>query len=265
VTVSDSTTPEPPVAHSPEAEPPEAEPPEAEPPEAEPPEADSGPGASGPPSSEPPPSRIPGKRASPLPWIAAALVAAVAAGGYWLNQKRNEELARARSRDRTIVLGAPPSSSARPPTSVAASASAVLPEWSPPAPPTQLPDAGALPSEGVAGPAVGGRTPPEGAGGACKKCGDGEVSEALRAAVMGSRNLARGCFNRQLRAGGAQGALTVAVAVGSDGRLCSATITRDTVSNAALSQCVLGRFRRGYPAPNRGCVVINVPINFKMQ
>ena len=48
--------------------------------------------------------------------------------------------------------------------------------------------------------------------------------------------------------------------------MCSASITNDTLHNPSVSQCVLGKFKaRSYPKPQSGCVVVNVPIAFKMK
>jgi hypothetical protein len=101
---------------------------------------------------------------------------------------------------------------------------------------------------------------------ACANCGKGIPSAGLRKAVASSSSLARGCYNRALRTGGAQGSLTVSVRIGSHGGVCGASITGDSLDNPAISQCVLAKFRgRSYPKPEKGCVVVNVPLAFKMK
>lgn len=137
-----------------------------------------------------------------------------------------------------------------------------LPEYSPPPPPPEE-DAGV----------DGGVTPasvPKGGGpvpaGACSACGKGVPSPGLASAVHSTAGLARGCYNRALRSGGGEGVLAVSVSVGPDGALCSASVTNDTLQNPGVAACVLSKFRsRSYPAPKQGCVVVNVPINFKMK
>src|SRR5690606_13304707 len=102
--------------------------------------------------------------------------------------------------------------------------------------------------------------------GACANCGKGTPSSALVSAVRGTAGTAQGCHNRALRSGGVQGKMNVAVSVGSNGSVCGASITSDSVGNPALSSCVLSKFRgRAYPQPESGCVVINVPLNFTVK
>jgi hypothetical protein len=100
----------------------------------------------------------------------------------------------------------------------------------------------------------------------CADCGMGIPGAALRSAVSGSASLAHGCYNRALRTGGAQGSLTVSVHIGSHGGVCGAAVSNDTLGNPGISQCVLSKFRgRSYPKPEKGCVVVNVPLAFKMK
>jgi hypothetical protein len=145
-----------------------------------------------------------------------------------------------------------------------------LPEFAPPPPPEE--DAGSDAGPEAADAGVASKTAPAGSGGtpgesgACAKCGQGEASSALVSAVQSTGASAQGCYNRALRAGGAEGRLSVAVSIGSNGSVCGANITSDTVGDPAISQCVLGKFRgRSYPKPTSGCVVINQPISFKVR
>lgn len=158
----------------------------------------------------------------------------------------------------------PPPVTTAPPT---ATQEADLPEFAPPPPPEEEEDAGAE----DAGKQVssGGKKPAgngTGSGGPCGGCGKGVSSGALNSAVSSTAGLARGCYQRALRTGGAEGSLMVSVSVGPAGNLCGARITSDSVGNPAISQCVLAKFQsRSYPKPQSGCVVINVPISFKMK
>ena len=137
----------------------------------------------------------------------------------------------------------------------------------PPAPPKleDLPDAGddagidagktdVKPSAGTGG-----------GSGTCSKCTEGVSSAALNSKVQGLAGSAQGCYNRALRNSAAAGKIVVSVQVGSNGGVCNASITQDTVGSSEISQCVLGRFRNvSLPAPEKGCVTLNVPINFKI-
>jgi outer membrane biosynthesis protein TonB len=174
-----------------------------------------------------------------------------------------------RCKDDKAVDGAQPVSNVKPVPSPSEVVQSDLPEFAPPPPPE--PDAGAdagpeaTPS-GTARVATGDKAPPSEDGGACAKCGQGEANASLTSAVQGTAGSAQGCYNRALRSGGAEGRLNVAVAIGANGSVCSASITSDSVGDPAISQCVLGKFKgRSYPKPTSGCVVVNVPINFKVR
>lgn len=134
--------------------------------------------------------------------------------------------------------------------------SAPLPEFAPPPPPEESaePDAGAKPTGKVAS-----------GGGGCADCGKGVSNGKLEGAVASTAGLARGCYQRALRTGGAEGKLNVRLSIGSDGSVCNAAVTNDSLGNAMVTQCVVGKFRsRTFPKPDQGCVVVNVPFNFEM-
>jgi TonB family protein len=104
-----------------------------------------------------------------------------------------------------------------------------------------------------------------GGGGSCAKCGEGKISPALSSAIRNAAGSAQGCYRRALRQSAASGSMTVSVQVGSSGNVCGASIVNDTVGSPEISSCVLGRFRgSSFPPPEQGCVVVNVPINFKL-
>jgi len=78
--------------------------------------------------------------------------------------------------------------------------------------------------------------------------------------------MAKGCYDRALRTETVSGKLVVSVAVGADGRVCSSNIVTDTVGSSAVSNCVINKFRGvTFPRPDQGCVVVNIPIEFKMK
>ena len=105
-----------------------------------------------------------------------------------------------------------------------------------------------------------------GGGGSCAKCGEGKPSAALNSAIRNAAGAAQGCYRRALRQTAASGSMTVSVQVGSTGNVCGASIVNDSVGSSEISNCVLGRFRgQNFPPPEQGCVVVNVPISFKLQ
>jgi len=142
--------------------------------------------------------------------------------------------------------------------------------FNPPPPPEQddldagsdAGDAGVAPAPKVAGTKLGGPLPAK----PCDACGPSGATGALRSAVSGKANLARGCYQKALRGGGGEGRVVVAVNVGSDGSVCGASVVSDTLNNPSVTSCVLSKFRQGgYPKPAAGCVAFNVPINFKLR
>jgi hypothetical protein len=134
------------------------------------------------------------------------------------------------------------------------------PAVSPPPPPepetTAAPSADAT-SKGTSGPAQPGM---------CEACGKGVSNSAVEAKVKGQAGLAKGCYDRALRTEDVSGKLMVSVSVGADGRVCSSSIVSDTVGSGTISNCVLSKFRgMTFPRPDQGCVVINIPIEFKTK
>jgi hypothetical protein len=61
------------------------------------------------------------------------------------------------------------------------------------------------------------------------------------------------------------GKVTVGLQVGPSGNVCSASIAEDTLGIPEVSSCVLSNFRgKSFPAPDGGCAVVNVPIQFSV-
>lgn len=131
----------------------------------------------------------------------------------------------------------------------------------PPPPIEEVADAGAEPDKGKAAAAPGttGRS-------LCAKCGDGKESAALVSALRGTAQSAQGCYNRALRTSEVSGNMTVSVQVASNGSVCGASIANDTVGSGEIANCVLSRFRgKSFPPPEKGCVVVNIPISFTIR
>lgn len=149
------------------------------------------------------------------------------------------------------------------PATVTTTAAPPPPMFAPPPPPKieaePEPTATAAAAGGTGKADPGGPSP-------CTKCGEGEGSSALSSAISSAAAGARGCYTRALRQGEVSGKMNVSVQVGSTGSVCGAAITSDTVGSPQVSSCVLSRFQgRSFPAPTRGCVVVNVPINFTIK
>lgn len=203
--------------------------------------------------SKPPPSEpIPGAPSGTGLYIAGIVLLAGASAGllYWRFRERPPQViqvpvgpgAKDAPRD-PIVLHAPP----------------------PPPPIEALPPAAAGTGTAAASAAPGGSS---GGAGACSACGSekAQASDALTSALQSAAAGARGCYNRALRTGEVSGSMNVSVQVGSNGAVCGATITKDTVGSGEIASCVLGKFRgRSFPAPQSGCVVVNIPIKFEIQ
>lgn len=157
----------------------------------------------------------------------------------------------------------PPPPPPPPPVTATQAPAPPPPQFAPPPPPRieAEPEPTATAS-GTGGKSVGGTGGPN----PCGKCGEGEGNSSLSSAVQAAAAGARGCYNRALQKGEVQGRMNVSVQVGSTGQVCSAAISNDSVGSPQVSSCVLSRFQgRSFPPPTKGCVVVNVPINFTIK
>lgn len=93
---------------------------------------------------------------------------------------------------------------------------------------------------------------------------NGKESPELLSAIGAKAGQARSCYERALSNNNAlAGRLEIAVRVSRTGSVCSASIAKDGLGDAAVTSCVLSRFRGGrYPQPSGGCVDVSVPMNF---
>src|SRR5690606_6132094 len=141
--------------------------------------------------SDPLPSRVPGTSSGGGIYIVGALV--LAAGIAALLFSRCGEETKPAPEAQVVPTAAPPPVD--------------LPKFSPPPPPEEEEeDAGAKDEGEKKAASADSKTPApaSGGGGACAQCGQGVVSSALQTAVMQTGGLARGCYNRALRQGGAE-------------------------------------------------------------
>jgi hypothetical protein len=204
-------------------------------------------------SSQPPPSdNIPGKSSSGAPYVLGILVLGILGVGLfcWKSKQKPPTTT-------TQSASAPPVSAAPPPP---------LPQFAPPPPPPiDEPDAG-VDSGAPSGKSTGGGSGGPAGPGLCAKCTEGQTSSALNTALRSKAQSAQGCYQRALRTAEISGSMTVSVAVGAGGAVCSASIVNDTVHSAEIASCVLGRFRgQTFPPPASGCVTLNIPISFAIK
>ncbi|HEY3235301.1 MAG TPA: AgmX/PglI C-terminal domain-containing protein [Polyangiaceae bacterium] len=128
----------------------------------------------------------------------------------------------------------------------------------PPPPSADVPPAA---SSAPAAKAAGRQAP---AAGNCDESCTGDAGPALRSELRSRALRARACYEKALlRNPGLQGRLEVAVRVGKNGQVCSASSTLDQIGEPTVAACVVKMFRAAaFPAPRGGCVDTKVPMNF---
>jgi hypothetical protein len=189
-------------------------------------------------STSPPPP----KQGGSGPFIVAALVMLLLMGGliYW-------KVSGSESTQPTTV--APPPTAAPPP---------ILDEPPPPPPPPDEPkeDAGTSTK----------KTPKNivssgGCSGECK----GEAPGNLRSMLAGKGSQSRGCYERALRQNSMlAGRLKLGLRIGPNGNVCSANVTMNELGDPGVASCVLQMFKAtAFPAPQGGCVDVEVPLRFE--
>lgn len=132
----------------------------------------------------------------------------------------------------------------------------------PPPPPPPEEEEPPLKTE-VAPPKTGTAKTPTGCASPC----NGAETAALLSALSAKAGQARTCYNRALRVNaGLEGKIRMAVRVSPSGGVCSASVAEDSLHDAGVSSCVAQMFRNAsFPAPQSGCVDVNIPINFVAQ
>lgn len=105
-----------------------------------------------------------------------------------------------------------------------------------------------------------GGSAPNSCSGPCEGTATGQLQSALRA----KGGQARGCYERALRLNPTlEGRIMVAARLGSQGQVCSANVTQNSLGDATVASCISQMFRSGkFPAPKGGCVDVQVPLNF---
>lgn len=123
-----------------------------------------------------------------------------------------------------------------------------------PPPPEPLPEAGP--------PDSGPTKVVTGTNNGCSANACGEATPAIATALAQRGRQAHRCYEAQLANDPAlRVKMSVNVKVGTNGSLCSASVTE--TSNDAVSRCVLNFFRSGSYPPSKGCIAnVTVPLNF---
>lgn len=129
----------------------------------------------------------------------------------------------------------------------------------PPPPPPEQPSATASVDAPTSPPVRSGGGKP-----ACAGACVGDVTAALKSALAGRGGAGRRCYEKALGQNAMlQGRMTVHVKVGTNGSVCSASVGADGLHDPGLTNCILGVFRSStLPAPSKGCVEVDVPLNF---
>jgi len=202
-----------------------------------------------PPAGSMPPAGVPTKSGSGLVWIALVLLVAGGGGVYFRTQKSADS----EVQTETKVTAPPPTAD------VAAKAAAELNDAPPPPPPEEPTEVKPDPSA-----ADSAKTQATKSSGGCSGTCQGAETPALVSAIRATAGQARNCYNRALRLNtGLEGKMTASVRVGPNGAACQVNIVGDTLNDAGVRSCVTQMFRANpYPAPQGGCVQIDVPLNF---
>lgn len=93
----------------------------------------------------------------------------------------------------------------------------------------------------------------------------GDAPAALQSALSGAGAASRGCYERALRNDPTlAGRIVVSVRVASNGNVCGASLSQNTLGSPGVGECVLGLFRgKRFPGATGGkCVDVNVPLSF---
>lgn len=127
----------------------------------------------------------------------------------------------------------------------------------PPPPPPVVEDAGKPDDKNPKKVVAGGASP-------CAKVCEGTPSAALQSALSGRAGQSRSCYEKALSTNSTlEGTLTVGVKVGPGGQVCGARVVSDGLHDPGVSNCVVARFMSStFPAPQGGCVEVNVPLRF---
>ncbi len=134
----------------------------------------------------------------------------------------------------------------------------LLEEPPPPPPPLEEPkeDAGVAPKKPTRSVVSSG-----GCSGPC----NGEASSNLKSMLGAKAGQARGCYERALRQNSMlAGRLKVGLRIGPSGNVCSANITANELGDPGIASCVVQMFKStSFPAPQGGCVDMEVPLRFE--
>lgn len=97
-----------------------------------------------------------------------------------------------------------------------------------------------------------------------KKC-TGKASSDVEVALAFRAKQSHRCYDNALSQDPTlRGKISIAVRIGSNGQVCSASVASNELTGApGVANCVAGYFRgQSFPAPKGGCVDVKIPINF---
>jgi outer membrane biosynthesis protein TonB len=157
-----------------------------------------------------------------------------------------------------VTSGGEPAKVDAPPVATTA-APVAADEPPPPPPPEPEPEPSAKPDEKKVVKAAGPNP--------CSQACTGTAPANLESALRGRGAQARGCYEKALSTNPTlEGTMMVSVKVGPGGQVCSASIGNDTLGDPQVKNCVSNHFRSSQlPAPQGGCVDVNVPLRFKAK
>lgn len=230
-------------------------------------------------SDPPPPDEIPGVSSGAGLYLTGIIILALASAGllYWRFRERPPQVVQtqapvAAGKDAQLNPGVynapppppPPSETAK--GGAASQGTAAAKTASSASPGASAAGASATPGSSATPGAPGAASAAPVGAGPCSACGEGQFSGALTSALQSAAAGARACYNRALKTSEVSGSINVSVQVGSTGAVCGASITKDTVGSGEIAACVLAKFQgKSFPAPQSGCVVVNIPIKFEIK
>ena len=177
------------------------------------------------------------------PFILAAVVMLLLMGGliFW-KMKGNAETPKAQE-----------------PSPSATQTTAGLDEAPPPPPP--IPSDSAAPD--ATKPAAKKLLSTGGGGGPCGPC-SADASPAIVSALHAKGAQARSCYEHALRQNSMLAErMSINLTINQSGQVCSSSVARNELGDPSVANCVLQMMRGGsFPAPNKGCVQVAVPLNF---
>jgi outer membrane biosynthesis protein TonB len=90
------------------------------------------------------------------------------------------------------------------------------------------------------------------------------VNGELESALAFRAKTAHKCYDDALAQDSSlKGTVKINVRVAANGNVCSANVASSDLTNPSVANCIASRFRQAghFPAPNGGCLDVNIPIS----